>query len=161
VRSTTVYDDNGRVCRTIENATTDPSTLDHPCSDPLAGATNLANVDTQTSYDTAGQKVKLSEPSPSDGATPEHRVITMYAYDDASRLCRVIENADADLDLSPLTDPCTDSLPSGHVTTTSTNLDTQYGYDADGNLASQYSAGVPAAGDLAVISRDVVDSVER
>jgi RHS repeat-associated protein len=159
VRAATVYDDDGHVCRTIENSTIDPSTLTNPCSDPIAGVTNYANVDTIYGYDPSGQKTRVVAPSPADdGTDPTSKVVTLYAYDLNERLCRVVENADPDLDLDTVTDQsgasddCYGSLStadSASVSTTISNVDTQYHYDDAGNLTSQVSVGAPSAGALA------------
>jgi RHS repeat-associated protein len=145
VITATVYDANGNVCRTIGHATIDPMTLTNPCTDPLAGQTASVNIDTGYRYDAAGHKIAMIAPSPADGATPASTVVTDYAYDVASRLCRVVENASPSLDLTSLADPC-----AGTITSSATaNIDTRYSYDANGNLATQYSAGEPSAGDPA------------
>jgi RHS repeat-associated protein len=158
VRTATVYDDDGNVCRTIENSTIDPSTLTHPCADPIVGATNYANVDTIYSYDPSGQRTRVVAPSPADdGTNPSSKVVTLYAYDLNERLCRVIENADPALDLATLTDlagasdACYGSLSTAEparVSTTASNVDTQYHYDDAGNLTSQVSVGAPSEGAL-------------
>jgi hypothetical protein len=46
VATATVYGADGNVCRTIVNATIDPTTLANPCSDPIAAKTATANLDT-------------------------------------------------------------------------------------------------------------------
>jgi YD repeat-containing protein len=144
----TVYDTSGNVCRTIADASVDPTTLTHPCTDalPAGSETSSANIDTRYAYSDSGQKTSMTAPSPADGATPTHTVTTDYAYDTAGHLCRVLENAT--IDLSTLsTDPCTDSL--GVTPTTSQNVETRYTYDANGNMASGYTAGDSADGDPA------------
>ena len=148
----TVYDTNGNVCRTIANITSavDPATLTCTSALPALSHTATANIDTQYTYDGAGQKVAMIAPSPADGATPATTVTTLYAHDTAGHLCRVLENSTiGPAGLATLTNPCTDSLPTGAVTTTSQNVDTKYAYDDAGNMISQTSSGDPAAGDPA------------
>jgi YD repeat-containing protein len=109
----TVYDTNGNVCRTIGNATfTADALVNVTCTGALpdgASETASANIDTQFVYNAAGQKIAETDPSPADGASPTGTVTTDYAYNSAGQLCRVIENAT--FDLSTLTTPCTDSIP--------------------------------------------------
>jgi RHS repeat-associated protein len=157
----TVYDADGHVCReihsgSIENAI-DPSTLATPCTDPLADQSATDNVDTQYTYDAAGSKTRMIMPSPADGATPASTVITLYAYDTDERLCRVVENAGPSLDLSALTDPCHGAIASSKTA----NVDTQYGYDDNGNMTSQFSAGDPANGDPAGTTSWTYDTLDR
>ena len=149
VISATVYDSDGRVCRTVGNSTIDPRSLTHPCSDPIIDQNNVnvetasQNIDTQYSYNVAGQKIRVRSPSPVDGATVGTPVITLYAYDASQRLCRVVENADPSLDPSSLS--CHGTISSS----VSANVDTQYTYDASGNLVTQFTSGDTAHSDPA------------
>jgi RHS repeat-associated protein len=150
-----VYDANGNVCRAIANATAavvstqtaNPPTL--TCTSSLAAGaqTANANIDTQFSYDNVGHKVSMSAPSPSEGPTPATRVATLYAYDVADRLCRVLENATlAPTDIAKLANPCTDPLPVGTAITTTQNVDSQYAYDDNGNMTGQIVPADPTLG---------------
>jgi RHS repeat-associated protein len=146
----TVYDTNGNVCRTIANATVDPTTLTNACTGDLpAGAqTANANIDKQFAYDASGHELAMSVPSPADPATPTTRVTTRYGYDAAGHLCRVIENATISSDdLAVLGEPCSDPLPDGTPIDSTQNVDTHYSYDDAGNMATQT---VPADPSLSI-----------
>jgi len=146
----TVYDTNGNVCRTIANASVDPTTLTNACTGDLpAGAqTANANIDKQFAYDASGHELAMSVPSPADPATPTTRVTTLYGYDAAGHLCRVIENATISSDdLAVLGEPCSDPLPDGTPIDSTQNVDTHYSYDDVGNMATQT---VPADPSLSI-----------
>jgi RHS repeat-associated protein len=124
------YDDSGRLTSQIINCTStgtlvpaDPAT----CTG-LGTANASTNLVTSFSYDARGNKLSMTAPIPSDGATGTATVTTRYAYDGADRLCRVLENAS--VDLQTLADPCS-TVVSGTATS---NVSTTYGYDAAGNL---------------------------
>jgi RHS repeat-associated protein len=131
----TFYDAAGRSTQSVGNCTNSGTTALSP-TDGDCAATGTANADTNAStswtYDAGGQKLAETAPDPSDSSSGTGTVVTRYAYDDGGRLCRVLENAQENL--QSLTHPCTSSLT---VTPTdSSNVSTAYGYDAAGNLTS-------------------------
>jgi RHS repeat-associated protein len=129
------FDALGRVTRVIENCTESGTT---PPADPAwksctgAGTHDAAtNIETSYTYDADGHRLSVTAPSPSaTSGTDATIVTTRYAYDDAGRLCRVLENAG--VDIQSLVDPCTTAV-SG---TNTVNVSTRYTYDTRGNLAS-------------------------
>ena len=153
----TVYGADGNVCRIVSNATVDPSTLANPCTDPLPGQTSIQNADTRYSYDASGNRTRVVAPSPADAGTTTATATTLSAFDANGRLCRVVENAGAALDLYALADPCRTPISAGRVA----NVDAQYWYDADGNLTSQTVLGDPANGDLAATTAFAYDNLGR
>ncbi|MEI7745875.1 MAG: hypothetical protein WCK58_19230, partial [Chloroflexota bacterium] len=81
VRTLSVYDDQGNLCRVVGNAAAglDLSALANPCTDPIAASISV-NIDVQYGYDDVGNLVKqtvVGDPAHGDPAS-----ITNYAYDD-------------------------------------------------------------------------------
>ena len=146
----TIYGADGRVCRTVSNATYDyAGQLTNACTSmPAAGIeTAVANIDTQYQYDVKGNQISVTKPSPVDGATPANRVKTDYSYDPNGHLCLVLENASVD----PSVLTCDGSLPAGTQVTTSKNVETRYTYDAAGHMTSQsVPSDSPATGATAI-----------
>ena len=131
----TLYDDLGRVTATIANCTNSGTT---PPGDPAwktcAGtgtADASTNIVTTFTYDADGRRLSVTAPDPSaTTGSSTATTTTRYAYDDAGRLCRVLENAS--VDLQGLADPCTTAVTG----TATTNVSTRYTYDPAGNLAT-------------------------
>lgn len=114
------YDLLGRECRSVGNATTDPSTLAHPCTDPIT-SDGLHNLVTTTYYDAAGQALASVDPK---------GVVARSIYDVAGHVAETIAN-------------CTDSgtTPSSHPATcagvtpppdNATDIVTTVSYSVDG-----------------------------
>jgi RHS repeat-associated protein len=133
-----IYDANGRLTSEIKNCTTEGTAS--PQEPDWRGCTGGGTSDWQTNllttftYDERGNRLSATAPDPSDTTTDVTTVTTYFAYDDADRLCRVLEAATTDL--QSLADPCTTAV-SGTV---NSNLSTRYTYDPAGNLASMVDA---------------------
>ncbi|MEI7744799.1 MAG: hypothetical protein WCK58_13750, partial [Chloroflexota bacterium] len=140
----TIFNDDGTVAQVIVNCTSSGTTV--PASDAAALACTGAgtknadtNVITSNTYDTEGRLVAVTAPDPSaTTGIATATITTQYAYDDAGRLCRVVEHATGTTDLQGLTNPCTDATQTAGTTTANTS--TRYGYDAAGNLTSMTDA---------------------
>ena len=133
--SASTYDALGRQltqdinCTNTGAGTSVPGT---PACDEGGTKDAVTNLLTVWTYDAAGNKLSETSPKPSDSASMTNTVTTRYAYDGADRLCRVLENAQEDL--QALVHPCLDSLT---VTpTASSNVATAYVYDVSGNLTT-------------------------
>ncbi len=127
----TLYDALGNKIEQIENCTDDGTTV--PETPECAGSGThdaTTNIETSSTYDSAGRNVTQTSPDPSDDAEGTDSVTTAYAYDRLGRLCRSLAHATADL--QTLTHPCTDSV-SGDA---ATNVSTHNGYDRTGNQTS-------------------------
>ena len=140
----TIFNDDGSVAQVIVNCTTSGTTV--PTTDAAALACTGTgtqdadtNVTTSSTYDTEGRLVAVTAPDPSaTTGTSTATVTTQYAYDDAGRLCRVVEHATSTTDLQGLTHPCTDATQTAGTATANTS--TRYGYDGAGNLTSMTDA---------------------
>ena len=128
-----IYDaTTGYLDEEISNCTDTGTT---PSANPVAcvgagthdGATNIV---TSYTYDASGNKTSMTAPSPSGSGTE----LTLYAYDGAQRLCRVIASASADIILANST--CTSAISASSATV---NVETRYDYTATGALAHQYA----------------------
>jgi RHS repeat-associated protein len=116
VATATVYGADGYVCRTILNATIDPTSLEDPCSDPIAAKTATANLDTRYLYDAEGYLTDEIAPNgtvthntyDAEGnvltETSDYRpgysgpdatvnAVTVHEYDDAGREVKVVDPA--------------------------------------------------------------------
>jgi YD repeat-containing protein len=145
-----VHDASGNVCRTVQNATVDPTALPHPCTDALSGQTPSQNVDTRYTFDAAtGYLTTQSDPLgiattyeytsdayhdllartvTGNAGNPRPKVVKSYAYDTAHRVCREVDNP-------ALADPKT--LACGTVlsgTAADQNVEHRYAYDPATNL---------------------------
>jgi RHS repeat-associated protein len=129
------YDSSGRLIAEIQNCTSSGTVPDaNPATCTGKGTADATtNVVKTYSYDAAGNKTSVTEPSPANGATGTATVTTRYAYDANNQLCRVLENAS--VVLQTLADPCSTPV-SG---TTTTNVSTRYDYDPAGNLMHEYA----------------------
>ena len=134
----TVYNADGTVASVIANCTSSGSTVPSVAEAPActgAGTSDAqTNIVTASLYDTRGNVVAGTAPSPTGTGT----TTTQYAYDDANRLCRVVENATGSTNLQTLADPC--STATQDAGTATANVSTRYGYDGAGNLASMTDA---------------------
>lgn len=132
------FDALGHVTRTIANCTDSGATPPAAWQSCAGGGTKAAatNVETTYTYDADGNQLSETAPSPAatSGTSGDYlsAVTTRYAFDSAGRLCRVLENAQEDL--QALASPCTSDLQVSGTTTS--NVSTMYGYDSRGNLAS-------------------------
>jgi RHS repeat-associated protein len=137
----TVYNPDGTVAAVITNCTDVGTT---PPADPAActggGTANAdTNVTTAYSYDARGNRIAVTAPDPSaTSGDSAATVTTQYAYDDAGRLCRVVEHATESTDLQALAHPCTDATQTPG--TASANVSTRYTHDGAGNLVSMTDA---------------------
>jgi len=93
-----LYNDDGSVAQVIANCTTTGTTPPAGETEALA-CTGAGTKDAQTNlvtsntYDATGRLVAVEAPDPSaTTGTATGTVTTQYAYDAASRLCRVVEN---------------------------------------------------------------------
>jgi RHS repeat-associated protein len=122
------YDANNHLCRVLEGATMSLATLDAlttPCSSILPNGIAISatqNVDTQYTYDTAGNMA--SQIVPADTLQPNPpasyaTATTKYGYDEEGRL---ISETDPDGYVSG-------AIPASHTTT--------YKYDVNGNRATE------------------------
>jgi RHS repeat-associated protein len=135
-----VYDDDGRLLQEIRNCT-DSGTSVPADAGACAGTGTLdaaTNISTSSQYDDRGNRIRMTAPDPSAAAGGTATVTTQYAYDDADRLCRVVENATGSTNLQTLADPCLTATQTAGTTTT--NVSTRYTYDGAGNLATMVDA---------------------
>jgi YD repeat-containing protein len=139
----TTYNPDGSVATVIANCTTTGTTPPATEVDALAcegagtkdAATNLVTTNTYK----LGTLVAVTSPNPSaTTGSDAGTVTTQYAYDDASRLCRVVENTTAATDLTALVHPCTSATQDAGTATA--NVSTRYSYDGAGNLAAMIDA---------------------
>ncbi|MEI7744702.1 MAG: DNRLRE domain-containing protein, partial [Chloroflexota bacterium] len=114
VATATVYGADGYVCRTILNATIDPTSLANPCSDPIAAKTATANLDTRYLYDAEGNLIDQIAPNGTkthdtydasgnvltettdyrpgySGPDATVNAVTTHQYDDAEREVKVVD----------------------------------------------------------------------
>jgi RHS repeat-associated protein len=137
----TVFNDDGTVAAEIRNCTDSGTT---PPADPAActgaGTKNAeTNVSITYAYDERGNRIRLTAPDPAaTSGTSTATVTTQYAYDEADRLCRVVENATGATDLQALADPCASATQTAGTTTA--NVSTRYAYDDAGNLITMIDA---------------------
>ena len=145
-----MFDSSGDLTKKIDNCV-DGGTNPAACTDsgPHDAATNVVTTYT---YDAHHNRVSMTAPSPVDQALT---VTTAYAYDSNDLLCRVLENGN--VALQTLAKPCTDALPTGTIINATTNVDTQYVYDAQGNLTSQ--SVPPSSGTARSVTRYAYDAL--
>jgi RHS repeat-associated protein len=130
------FDSNGRLTKEVLNCTSSGTTPDaNPAACTGLGTANAqTNITTTYGYDTAGHRIWMTAPSPTNGAGSTATVTTRYAYDTNGRLCRVLENAS--VDLQTLADPCS-TVVSGTATS---DVSTTYQYYSTGLLWRQNTA---------------------
>ena len=108
----TPYNDDGTVASEIRNCT-DSGTAGAGTTLACTGAGTKnaeTNVTTTYGYDTSGNRVEVTAPDPSATTRPRTATVTTQsAFDDAGRLCRVVENATGSTNLQTLANPCTDA----------------------------------------------------
>ncbi len=146
----TIFNPDGTIAQTIEACVDSPVGAPEDCTGTATpdAQTNLVTTNT---YDTRGQLVQVTAPDPSASSGGAAATVkTQYAYDDAGRLCRVVENATGSTNLATLTHPCTDATQT--AATATANVSTRYTYDGAGNLASM----IDAAGHTTTYSYDAV-----
>ncbi len=133
------YDSLGHVVAQLANCSNSPSGTP-PVGDAAktCAGDGLANAYTNVlrifAYDTRGNLVSQTSPSPTGDAGSAAMATKLYAYDSANRLCRALQNA---VGVTPSQLTCTGNLPNGVLVNAATNVSTQYTYDDAGNLASQ------------------------
>jgi RHS repeat-associated protein len=156
----TYYNITGEILYEVQNCTDSGTTLPE---DPASCIGNSGTQDAETNlkvfylHNAKGLLRYRSEPDPIGSGYVE----TLYAYDAANRLCRVLENASI-FTLETLGTPCSTTVSGDEAT----NVSTRYLYDDAGNLTSMIDGrgttttyGYDARGNLTSLTDGLTNTV--